>query len=174
MASTSPANDLAVWNRFCNAYRDALFNEMYYADRLARVRKRNRAANLIIAAGATGSPLLTWGVWTRPNGKVALTAFTSFVAIVALLYERLDWPKDLERYSKLREGYQSIASSLLQIIARVQFGNAIDEQLFRNYEKIVERATELARDRDLEIDPGLAEKLYEDVIIQSKGTLGGN
>jgi hypothetical protein len=161
-----------AWRVLCNSYRDALFNEKYYANRLIYTGARNRITNLIIASAATGSPLLALGIWQNPTGKIVMTVFTSMVAVTAWINNHLDWPGDLQRYSKLHEGYQNSAFALLQLIQRIQLGSWIDEPFWAGYEKLAQYGLELAKEGDLKIPADLAASLKAEVISESKSDLG--
>ncbi|HXM23986.1 MAG TPA: hypothetical protein VN948_22205 [Terriglobales bacterium] len=161
-----------AWKVLCNSYRDALFNEKIYTNRLIHTRTRNKIANLIIASAATGSPFLALGIWQNPTGKIVLTVFTSVVAVTAWINNHLDWPHDLQRYSRLHEGFQNAAFALLQLIQRIQLGSVFDKPFWASYEKLAQHAVELARDGDLQIPADLAARLKAEVISESDSVLG--
>jgi hypothetical protein len=161
-----------AWNVLCNSYRDALYNEKIYCARLIHTRTRNKIANLIIASAATGSPFLAFGIWQNPTGKIVMTVFTSVVAVTAWINNHLDWPRDLQRYSRLHEGYQNAAFALLQLIQRIQLGSVFDKPFWASYEKLAQHGVDLARDGDLKIPADLAARLKAEVISESDSVLG--
>jgi hypothetical protein len=161
-----------AWRVLVNSYRDALFNEKYYTTRLIHTRTRNKITNLIIASAATGSPLLAFGFWQNPTGKIVMTAFTSAVAATAWINNHLDWPRDLQKYSKLHEGYQNAAFALLQLIQRIQVGGVFDKPFWASYEKLAQHAVQLAQEGDLQIPDEIGARLKAEVISESNSVLG--
>jgi hypothetical protein len=125
--------------QFCDKYRLQALNEMYYRERLTLYKRLDFWANLIVAAFATSSPIMTWRVWETPNGRALSTAFLSFVAVLAWAAKAFNWQSKVEHYARLYSGYRNLRfqyEDILESMKRDAIGWVEVERSYADFQKV--------------------------------------
>lgn len=145
-----------------NKYRTALMNREYYGCRLAQVRKKNRNLEIAIAIG-TSSAVASWAVWRDSAGELIWALVTAIATVLAIIKPFINYPKDIERYSKLFVGHGDVYFDLDRIVNSVRQNGGFEAEVLTAYEESIERIKELAAHDDPEPDEGLLRKCYTEV-----------
>lgn len=126
-------------------YRTALMTQLYYARRLATLKKYNLWYEILLAFG-TSSAIAGWYVLQTGPGKKVWAFFAGLVAILTTIKPILNLPKEIERLSKQNAGYQDVYFDLRQLVDDIESNAAITEKM----EEVL--ATTRARSRSLAPD----------------------
>ena len=117
MDDTSRGNLAYALRDLYDEYRTALMNREYYSCRLASVRTQNRILEIIIAVG-TSSAVASWTIWQTE--EVVWTSIAAVVTLLTIVKPIIDYPKSIERYSKLFVGHGDVYYDLDRVVKRVR------------------------------------------------------
>ncbi len=116
--------------------------------KLVALRRKNLAADIIIALGASGTAISGWAVWSQPHLQYVWVTFAGSAAVVALIKPLLQWEKGLERYSKLYSGHASNYLVLKDLVSRIQAMRDLTPEMYGELEAVIAAHRELAKDDD--------------------------
>jgi len=129
----TPSTSKPLLIQVYDCYRNALFNRKYYAAKLARVQRQNRAIE-IFGALATSSAVGSWGLWQSPTGQWFWKIAAAAVVIVNLVKPVLNWQKDVERYTSLYLAFTGLSFDLHDLVNGISVHGGVtieDEKRFR-------------------------------------------
>ncbi len=145
-----------------DAYRTALLNRKYYADRLVTRQRWNLALEVILAVGTSGT-IGGWAIWKQGVGPGVWAAVAGFVALIAILKPLLQLSKAIERYSKLFIGYTELHNELQRVVLEVQTCKTLTDEMWRCFQSALTRHSKLALEDDARPAERLRRRCYDEV-----------
>jgi len=147
---------------FYDGYRNALFNQKYYAHRLLTYRKWNLIFELALAAGTSGT-IGAWAIWKESVGRGAWAILAGVAALIAVAKPIIQLPKSIERYSKLYVGYNDLYHEFERLVSEVNAEKEFTQQTRKSFRLAVERYQRLALEDDPKPVERLRQRLYDEV-----------
>lgn len=145
-----------------DAYRSALLNKKYYGCQLDFYRKLNRSVEIVLAI-ATPSTVGGWAIWHTHTGQTIWAVLAAVVALVAALKPVFDWPKDIDRYSRLHAEHTVQFYTLKQLVEDIAIEKKITPEMERRFLDTRERHAQLSRDDDVKPLKRLARRCEREV-----------
>lgn len=145
-----------------NAYRSALLNRKYYGCQLDFYRKLNRTVEVVLAV-ATPSTIGGWAIWHTQTGQAIWAVIASAVALVIALKPVFDWPKDIDRYSRLHAEHTVQYYTLKQLVEDIEMEKKITPEMEKRFLDARERHAQLSKDDDVRPHKSLALRCEREV-----------
>src|SRR5687768_761774 len=98
-----------------HAYRSALLNRKYYGCQLEFYRHLNRNVEITLAVVTPGT-VGGWAIWHTSTGQQLWAVIASILAFIAVLKPILNWPKEIDRYSRLHAEHTMQFYTLKQLV----------------------------------------------------------
>jgi hypothetical protein len=157
-------DDVSIWlERTYNAHRNALLNLKYYSQKLAQRRRQSGAFELAFAIGTSGA-VAAWLVTNFGLGTGIWAGFTLFTAAVRIAKQCLPFlPKDIERYTQLREAYTTLVYDLEEIVTDIRTQRKFTNETASAVRQAEQRYAKLALKDDLQFDRKLIVKYTDEV-----------
>ncbi|HEX9407859.1 MAG TPA: hypothetical protein VF975_11120 [Thermoanaerobaculia bacterium] len=145
-----------------DAYRSALLNKKYYACQLDFYRKLNRSVEIILAI-ATPSTVGGWAIWHTQTGQTIWAVIAAIVALVAALKPVFDWPKDIDRYSRLHAEHTVQFYTLKQLVEDIEMHKTITPEMEKRFLDARDRHAQLSKDDDVKPSKRVARRCEREV-----------
>jgi hypothetical protein len=150
-------------NRLYDDYRTALYNRKYYGCLLQKYRRWNFLFEVAIAI-ASSSAIGSWLIWRSTDfGQNVWALISGITAVLAVVKPFLEFPKQIERYSKLFAGHGDVFHDLDAIVREVESERGFTSKINKKYAETLGRIKELAVDDDPQQDMALARRIQEEV-----------
>jgi hypothetical protein len=147
-----------------NAYRNALLNRKYYGCQLDLYRKLNRTTDVILAIFTPTTAVAGWAVWKTETGATLWAWIAGGTAILALLKPFLDWPKDIDRYSRLHAEHTVLYYTFKQLVEDIETEEKITPDIEKRFLDARERYAQLSKDDDVKPRKRLARRCEQEVL----------
>lgn len=145
LSPAAVANDHPVWEVY-DLLRTARLNEGYYAMKLARLKRRQRAIDITIAVAAPTSAVAAWNqdaAWipevVRPFVKPAWAGFAGLASLLAIANPFLRLSESLSNMEACMTEYRSIAAELEELRSEIKHRRVYDAQLQEWYRYVRQR-----------------------------------
>jgi hypothetical protein len=138
------SNNLDRPKRLYDLLRTSRLNAKYYGYKLHRIQRWNKAFEIGIALGATGSGLSGWSIWQSHFGQTSWIVIAGISGIAAIIKPILAMNQTIERYSKLFAGHNRNFIRLSQLCSDIATQRQVTPEMNTEYLRINEDYTELA------------------------------
>jgi len=145
-----------------NLYRTVRLNCKYYGHRLELYKKINLALECTLAI-TTSSTIGAWAMWKTGPGVYVWAIIAGVSAILAVMKPILHLPKEIERYSKLWAGYNSLNYDLQHIVSQISVVHTFTEEMEKLLLDAHKRTRELVPSDDPKPTRKLALKYHHEV-----------
>ncbi len=129
-------------------YRTALFNELYYSERVEMLDRWRLAFDITIALLATTSPVAGWAVWKHGSYINLWAALAGFGAIIAIIAPLLKLTDRVKSASELKTGYTLLFFDLRAITQDVLASRDLSQINLELYKAAGKRMGELTAKDD--------------------------
>ena len=106
-------------------YREALLNIQCYKVRVGRLRTLRRSLDVLLVGTSCGG-LAAWWAWRTAAGHRLWIGLAVVTAVTALLRVVLPIGRSVDRYQRLKEGYETLFDDLKGIVERVRVRQSLD------------------------------------------------
>ena len=140
--------------------RTTAMNREIYGCRLESARSWNFRLELAIAIG-TSAAIASWAIWQDGRGEHAWLVISGVATILAIAKPLINFPKQIERYSKLFVGHSDALFDLDRLVqdARADMGLAPDYD--ERYRDVLDRLQKLVGDDDPRPNKKLVRECYD-------------
>jgi hypothetical protein len=131
-----------------DAYRDALLNSKYYGCQLEFYRKLNRnveIAQAVVTPGTVGG----WAIWHSMTGQSLWAIIASGLAVVAVLKPIFNWPKEIDRFSRMHAEHSVQYHTLKQLVEDIATAETISPEMEKRFLAAREQHANLSREDDV-------------------------
>lgn len=101
-------------------YRTISLNTKYNGERLAQVTWWNRAFEVMVAVGASGSGVAGLALWKSEHGQLAWGAISAAAILVSIVKPILNFGSRIEEYSKLWAEYSTLYARFRNAIRHIE------------------------------------------------------
>ena len=150
--------------------RTARLNFLYYSDRLAGATRVSRTLAIILALGATGSPILAWAIWQSPVGKVAWSVIAAAISIIAILKLTLQSEKKIKQLTEARREYSDVYYDLKELVDEIRQRQEVTEEMIERVASAKKRLRTLATGDEHPRRASIAkyeEMVHQEIPVQS-------
>jgi hypothetical protein len=166
-SSTSPPRhddvNIGQLTQIYDAYRSALLNRKYYGCQLDFYRKLNRATDIALAI-ATPSMVGGWAIWHTQTGQVLWAMIAAAVSLLAAVKPIFNWPRDIDRYSRLHAEHSVQFYTLKQLVEDIETSRTITPAMDKRFNEARTRHAQLSKDDDVKPSKRLATRCEKEVL----------
>lgn len=123
-------------------YRNALLNQLYYAERLTWTRWFQTGLDWVLAATAS-TAIGGWAIWQTAWGANIWSGMGALTVVLSLLRPALHLPQTTERYTKLWVEYSKLYSALEALAGDIAVARTITPSIWARYTALLLRESEL-------------------------------
>jgi len=146
-----------------DAYRKALLNRKYYGCQLGAYRRLNRTSDIVLAI-ATPGMVGAWAVWHTQTGQLLWGVIAGSVSLLAVVKPIFNWPKEIDRYSRLHAAHTVQFYTLKQLVDDIEIAGEITAAMEKLFNESRAQYTELAKDDDVPAKKRLANRCEKEVL----------
>jgi hypothetical protein len=146
-----------------DAYRSALLNRKYYGCQLDFYRKLNRTTDIVLAI-ATPGMVGGWAIWHTTTGQTLWAVIAGGVSLLAAVKPIFNWPKEIDRYSRLHAEHSVLFYTLKQLVEDIETSRAITPQMEKRFNEVRARHAQLSKDDDVKPHKRLAIRCEKEVL----------
>jgi hypothetical protein len=106
-------------------YRKALLNIRCYEVYVGRLKTLRRSLDVLLVGTSCGA-LASWWAWRTAAGQRLWIGLAMVTAATALLRVALPVGRSVDRYQRLKEGYETLFEDLKGIVERVRVRQSLD------------------------------------------------
>lgn len=143
-------------------YRTFRLNQLYYGERLDQYRKYNKAVEIALIVGTSGS-VGGWAIFQGGVGSKVWGLVSGIACLLAVLQPVLKLKDGIERYSKLHTGHADVYYDLHRIVLDISANRELTESMYARFESVMERFTNLVKDDDPKPNEALLTRCEEAV-----------
>ncbi len=149
-----------------HTHRTAALNKKYYGVRLYNFKRRNVYTEWTIAVGVTGSSVSGWALWGIEPWVYLWGAVAGASSLLAIGKPILKYSDEIERYTKLFEGYSRVFTRLDRMVDEIVSTHKIALDLRVTYNDALDLIEELAPLDDPKVDEKLRLKCFDEVLTE--------
>lgn len=148
-----------------DAYRRSRMNVKYYGCRLVSLQRRNRAMEIIIAVGTSGT-VAALSLWNYPNGKTILGILAGAAAILSLAKPIIDLSSEIARCSKMWAAYNGLEATFERITRDMRINNDIRPEIASAIGTALDTYASLANNEDPNPDRKLLQRAKDEAAAE--------
>lgn len=146
-----------------DAYRSALLNRKYYGCQLDFYRKLNRTVEIALAI-TTPSTIGGWAIWHGQTGQTIWAVIAAILALIVALKPVFDWPKEIDRYSRLHAEHTVQYYMFKQLVEDIAMEKRITPEMEKRFLDARDRHAQLSKDDDVKPSRRLASRCEREVL----------
>jgi hypothetical protein len=118
----------------------------------------------IVLAITTPTTIGGWALWHSRTGQTVWAVIASILALVVALKPVFDWPKEIDRYSRLHAEHTVQYYTLKQLVEDIEMEKKITPEMEKRFLDARDRHAQLSKDDDVRPNKRVASRCEREVL----------